>query len=399
MKRIVTITISAFFFLAIPIVLVSALGNPIPATIPPWSHIQHALASHIPPHVWVHIVAYLLWIIYLWLVVGIVFSFTQHILRLRPVRVPFLGIPQDIAAQVIRLASAATLPPQAHTRESILRGAVPFPRNLTLVERSQLYEAERHAIRPERELLHQGKVSSAVLPRRYTSDPTAVWWLDTALRHLAKYYQEAGRCPPVIRRASISDAVSLRVDSTDKPPPPWTDVAGIDGFWTLRRSTMIARQIAASVDVDTIIGDRLIPIGEDETGAVVWTFDGNVDSAASTYDLAEIARWLAMVPWLASLYIVTCGDWAKNVLAPAHKHVATQRDLLSIINDVTKTIIVLSETPRMPTSRLERQNIIWIGQEWGVIANSECVTFTPNSARQSGLRLMINEREDGDAPS
>jgi hypothetical protein len=163
---------------------------------------------------------------------------------------------------------------------------------------------------------------------------------------------------------------------------------------------MIARQIAASVDVDTVIGDRLIPIGEDETGAVVWTFEGNVDSSASTYDLAEIARWLAMVPWLASLYIVTCGDWAKNVLAPAHKHVATQRDLLSIINDVTKTIIVLSETPRMPTSRLERQNIVWVGQEWGVIANSECVTFTPNSARQkSGLRLMINESEGGDAPS
>ena len=385
-----------------PVALVVLLGNPIPAHIPPWSHIAHALQVHIPASVWPHVVAYILWVVWLWLLIGVLVRVAQTAFRLTPRRIPFLGMPASIADQIISLTGAAVLSPETEAREVILRGAVHTPRNHTLDERAKVYKHDRTGVKPSSDLLHYGKLPPELIPDRYREQPDAVWWLDTAIRHLASHFASQGRYCPTIQRSKVSDSVSAWVASDEEPPDPWQSLAGIDGYWTLHRSNSTARRISHCVSVETMAMSRLIPIGEDETGAVVWTREGReLQGLERKYSLTAQAQWLGLVPWIDTLMVVTVGSWARSQAAPAHTHLDTQADLVPILaqmelDDDKRVVIALADEPVLPVGALGADdNLIWVGPAWK--PNDTALEFLP--ARMNG-NLAIREiagRRDGGA--
>ena len=301
--------------IGLPVVLISTVGNPIPASFPSWHHISVVLAHQIPSKTWIHIMSYLGWIVWVYLIIGLIIQIIQYAFHLIPRSVPFFGLSQGVAQQVIDLSFRAATPVEARQREAVLRGAVTYPRNHTLVERSIVYSAQRHANKVPSPLLHQAKLSDDLIPVSYRNNPTAAWWLDSGIRQLASYYSEQNRSCPLITRVKTSDALTLWVDSSDIPPEPWQTIGGLDGMWSVDRSPQAARMFARFVSFDTSAMARLIPTGIDETGGVAWSWEATDPLALPTmFGLTETMQWLALVPWLDQLHLVTLGDTTETRL-------------------------------------------------------------------------------------
>ncbi len=389
-KRNYTPLLLIAILIGLPVVLVSTVGNPIPASIPSWHHISVVLAHQIPSKTWIHIMSYLGWIVWVYLIIGLIIQIIQYAFHLIPRSVPFFGLSQAVAQQVIDLSFRAATPVEARQREAVLRGAVTYPRNHTLVERSMVYSAQRHADKVPSPLLHQAKLSDDLIPVSYRNNPTAAWWLDSGIRQLASYYSEQNRSCPLITRVKTSDALTLWVDSSDIPPEPWQTIGGLDGMWSVDRSPQAARMFARFVSFDTSAMARLIPTGIDETGGVAWSWEATDPLALPTmFGLTETMQWLALVPWLDQLHLVTLGAWANAHFAPAHIHTDNQHELVEHISSLDKeiTVIVATDEPLVSTSSLGNDpRVVWLGP---TIQDIEAnVRWLPNSHNEQGLRYV-----------
>jgi len=142
----------------------------------------------------------------------------------------------------------------------------------------------------------------------------------------------------------------------------------LDNCASLGLTSSVACEIAPAGKYDTHQLDTLVPLGLDSGRSLVIA-PSLTPQIVSRFALDEIAQWLALVPWLSHLWIVTVGSWAKNAIAPAHQHCEDQEDLLLHFPRTTRHIIALSDTPIMPTGPL--QGIQWIGprfaDEWTII--------------------------------
>lgn len=327
------------------------------------------MITHIPPGIWPHVMAYGLWLVWLWLALGFAVHIIQRLLHIRPRRVPFLGISQDIAAQILAsVSSQVSSDPVAKTRETRLWGVVPAPRDLTLDERAAVFTAERGGIRPGRDLRKYRALSGDALPVQYRNDPAQLWWVDTAIRHLTSYFADKAAPPVRIDAIGVSDTVTVITDCTYEPPEPWQRVGKL---WMLAVSGSTARRVARAARVEADILPQLIPTSIDgET--VYWTPRGvQAEDTGDPLSLCDTARWLALVPWLPDIRIITVGAWAETEVAPAHEHYGSQAALWDAIRGVPnhRTIIILADEPRLPTGPFVRDDIIWIGAEWNPAQN------------------------------
>ena len=309
--------------------------------------------------------SYGLWLVWLWLTLGFIAHITQQALHVRPRKVPFLGLSQDIAAQILASISrgADTNDPVAKTRETRLWGVVPTPRDLTLNERAATFSAERKGARPERNLRRYRPLSNDMLPTQYRNDPSQLWWIDTAVRQLVVHFTEQGLPPPHIEAIGVSDTVTVITASDLEPPDPWQKLGKL---WMLTISGSTARKIAFAARVATDMPAQLIPVSMDgET--VYWTPRGvRVADTGDSLPLRDIARWLALAPWLPDIRIITVGTWAALKAVPAHEHYASQVELCQAISNEPnhRIMIVLSDEPRLSTGPFVRDDLIWIGKEW-----------------------------------
>ncbi len=363
MKRLSAIAL-LFFFFGVPVFAFALVGNPIPSHIPSVAKMEHALLTHIPPAIWPHVMSYGLWLVWLWLILGFIVHGVQQVLHIRPRRVPFLGVSQDIAAQILTtISSQPTSDPVAKTREARLWGVVPAPRDLTLDERAAAFYAERSNGRTARNLRRYRALPSDSLPAQYRNDPSQLWWIDTAVRDLVGSFTKRSLPPVHIEAIGVSDTVTVITDSYLEPPEPWQKLGKL---WMLNVSGSTARKIATAARVVTDVPAQLIPSSIDgET--VYWSPRGI--RAADTDDpipLRDVARWLALVPWLPDIRIITVGAWAEMEAVPAHEHYASQVALRQAIHGELnhRMMIVLSDEPCLPTGPFVRDDLIWLGQEW-----------------------------------
>lgn len=381
-RRLVAATATVVLIVGLPVTMLAVFGLPIHHA-PAWSRIEHGLTHRVPAASYYHLIEAIPWLVWLWLVAGFFAQAAQILYGRAPKRVRFLGLSQDLAAKVMLLAGGA---PNlaARQREAILRGAVEHPRNLTLDERSEFLRAQRRqGVIPNR-LRSHGILPKELLPVSYQTDPDAIWWLDTGLRYAA-----AHGCEVAIHRAKLGATVAVWHDEAAELPAPWERVQAVTTYSFLQRVPNVARIVAPAATHDQHFADRLVPVGCDELGNVILGHGRSEDDDLfRRFDPEVMAQWLALVPWLDNLYVVTLGTWATGKAAPAHIHVATQEELLPLL-PTDKHIVVLTDQPRDPCGPLARPNVQWIGPSVQQLGNLE---WMPMQARH---RIDICEVENG----
>ena len=365
-RKVILFGLLVLAFAGTGVVMTAYLANPFAIHIPTIHRLGYVLSHHPSHNDWQHLVSYLPWIIWFWLGLGFAVQYIQVVTHHIPRRVPLLGVSQRFAAEIIDLASASGLSRPARTREVRLSGVVEMPRDLTLAERSEVMRLERTGQAIPRVYRHQAKTDKDLVPSEYRAQPDMLYWIDTAIRHLSKWYAEQNRPMPIIRTVKVSDTVSVRSEGlVGAPPPGWDSVPDMDGFWMLPRMSGLSSDILSSLAHPAPVLGRLLPVGEDENGIIVWSHRGETPfslSLKNRYWIAEQSRWLALVPWLDQIVIIRLGDKYARLLTPAHHYVANQKALVDVIRNIPadKVIIVFADQPCLPTGPFANNpRIIW----------------------------------------